>query len=152
VKHKPIPTLTESDLKRFWDKVEVRGPNDCWEWTASTQNKGYGQFGIGGRQGTIYSAHRVSYTIAYDDPGDEFVCHECDNRKCVNPSHLWAGSAKDNTSDALEKKRIVTKLTERDIREIRSSREFQYVIAEKFGVHQTHISRIQRRIAWRHVK
>jgi hypothetical protein len=148
----PIPSLTESDLKRFWDKVNVRGPDDCWEWTASTQNKGYGQFGIGGRAGTMYLATRVSYAIAYGDPEDSHVCHQCDNPICVNPAHLWTGTGKDNTYDAIKKKRFATKLTEDDVRKIRKSQERQIDLAEEYGVHQTTISCVKRGASWRHLK
>ena len=92
-------------MKRFWDKVNIAGPDECWEWTAGTYLKGlkYGRFQF---EGKAKSAHRVAYILTNGDiPDDMFVCHTCDNPACCNPKHLWLGSAKDNTQDMLKKGR-----------------------------------------------
>ena len=155
MRHKPIPKLTKSDLARFWDKVDVQGPDDCWEWTASLRN-GYGQFGL---NGTIYKAHRVSYTIANGDPGELCVCHLYDNPSCVNPAHLWLGTIQDDIDDCIQKDRQAkgeqqgsAKLTEKQVKEILKSDESQKVLAKKFNVTQSHISRIKLGKEWKHVK
>jgi hypothetical protein len=57
---KVIPKLTESDLKRFWSKVDKRGPDDCWEWTASLDISQRGLFRL---QGGLYKAPRVTYFL-----------------------------------------------------------------------------------------
>ncbi len=155
-----MPTLTEADLERFWDKVEVRGPDDCWEWKAYCILKGYGTIGKGPLK---YFAHRWAYYITYGvDPGDKCVCHSCDNPPCCNPAHLWLGTPGDNNRDCHGKGRASTsralgeehgraKLTRQDIKRIRASKEFQYVLAERYGVCQQLISRIQRREIWSHI-
>jgi hypothetical protein len=91
-------------VERFWKKVDKRGNGDCWEWTASIQSKGYGCISV---EGKIKLAHRVAYEIASDEevPDGMMVLHRCDNRRCVNPSHLFLGSNQDNVDDMVKKDR-----------------------------------------------
>ncbi len=89
----------------FWSLVDRRGPEDCWEFTASRFKFGYGRIRFGGRSVT---AHRLAWTLTFGDPGPELnVCHRCDNPPCCNPAHLFLGSDRDNVQDALQKGRRV---------------------------------------------
>jgi hypothetical protein len=90
-------------MKRFFDKVNKT--NSCWLWTAGSRGKtGYGAFKINNK---VVDAHRVSYTLYKGEiPNGMYVCHTCDNRKCVNPEHLFLGSAKENWQDGFDKGRI----------------------------------------------
>ena len=96
--------LAEEQLKKFWTKVDKKGDNECWEWVAAKNSKGYGQFGI---SGVSKSTHRISYVIHNGDiPDGLFVCHTCNNPPCVNPKHLYAGSNKENMQQASNEKRL----------------------------------------------
>jgi len=98
----PIPALTDSDLARFWAKVK-RPESGCWEWTASTDERGYGRFGI---RVPVYKAHRVSWTIHHGQIPDGLeACHTCDNPSCVRPDHLFLGTQADNLEDCARKGR-----------------------------------------------
>lgn len=90
--------------ERFWSKVDTSaGPNGCWLWQGALLPKGYGQFTIGHQRGY---AHRFSYELAHGPvPPDMFVCHTCDNPRCVNPAHLFSGTTLDNVRDKVAKGR-----------------------------------------------
>jgi hypothetical protein len=90
-------------MDRFWSKVDVKEPSECWEWQASGYPNGYGQFRLNKEQ----YAHRVAWIITNGEmPKDMFVCHKCDNRKCVNPKHLFLGTHQDNMRDCSKKGRV----------------------------------------------
>lgn len=76
--------------ERFWAKVSILGPDDCWEWTAARNAKGYG---VIGRGKSIMLAHRLSYEISSKDsiPAKKLILHRCNNPSCVNPCHLIIG-------------------------------------------------------------
>jgi len=148
--------------ERFWAKVDKRGATDCWEWRGSKAGKGYGQIWEGGRN--LY-AHRISWELANGPiPAGKFVCHHCDNPSCVNPAHLWIGSNADNMRDMIAKDRAPdrrgkrdgnSKLTEKEVHEIRqmlSRGILQRVIAEEYGITQTNISCIKTGKSWAWLK
>jgi len=123
--------FTTRFLFRFWSKVNKDGPvperypelGPCWIWTASLCC-GYGQIRY---KNTYLRSSRVSYELRYGSFDESlFVCHHCDNRICLNPSHLFLGTQTDNMRDCIQKGRfkfgedhIHCKLTNVDILEIR---------------------------------
>ena len=103
----------KNEQERFWEKVDVRGEDECWVWTASKDPDGYGYFtlkshGAEEQKGKTIMAHRYSLMMKlnnFDLPPEVLTRHSCDNRGCVNPRHLLEGSAKDNSADMVERNR-----------------------------------------------
>jgi hypothetical protein len=89
-----------------WTERVLPEPNSgCWLWTGRYGNQGYGTYG-GGRRGERVQAHRLVWEVTNGPiPTGLFVLHRCDVRGCVNPAHLFLGTAKDNTRDMMAKGR-----------------------------------------------
>lgn len=93
-----------ASAKRFWEKVDIRGQEECWPWLGSTDGR-YGSFWHRGKK---VKASRFSLALKIGAPleSGQYACHHCDNPICVNPGHLFVGSLSDNTRDAVRKGRI----------------------------------------------
>lgn len=100
---------SEKSASRFWSHVE-KSASGCWEWQAYVNSQtGYGQFAVSHREGI--SAHRLAWMLVHGPipKGNGYhgtcVLHRCDNRRCVNPAHLFLGSVADNQRDMVAKGR-----------------------------------------------
>ena len=151
---------------RFWEKVDIRDDeSSCWNWTASLDTSGYGRFKVRSHQSV--SAHRVAFVLANNEhPKKMLVLHSCDNPKCVNPSHLRLGTAKDNSDDMYRRGRNVipdrsganngnSKLNEAQVKAIKgmiAEGVSNVKIAPQFGVTHQLISKIKRGHIWSEVE
>ncbi|MFD0856650.1 helix-turn-helix domain-containing protein [Actinomadura adrarensis] len=150
--------------ERFWSKVAIGGPDDCWEWQRSRRSDGYGQFRVKVGQ-SPQRTHRVAWMLTYGDAGMLSVLHRCDNPPCCNPGHLFLGTIGDNVDDMMAKGRgsgprpenigalveLVRRLSDDDILQARREHAMGIScrsIARRLGVHHTTISRLIRGDHW----
>lgn len=171
--------LSQDTTRRFWRKVNKNGPvpahrpelGPCWVWTGHVNNQGYGAYSIPNNHGySNVRPHRIAFSLAYGGiPSDKpYICHACDNRRCCNPSHLFAGTQKDNIRDAVAKQRLkpcglkwkrgeacaFSKHTDADILAIRArfdAGESQASILLDYPGSQSNLSSICRGKGWRHL-
>lgn len=92
-----MPVIPKTEEERFWEKVDIRGEDDCWNWLAGkNKHSGHGVF----KAVRAKSSHRYSFIINIGEiPEGMSVLHRCDNPLCVNPKHLYLGTQVDNVSD-----------------------------------------------------
>ncbi len=148
-------------LSRFWRKVDKKGDDECWEWKASFRNAGYGAFKIGDK---VFDVHRFSWEIENRRPvpDGKIICHTCDNKKCVNPAHLFLGTHKENTQDMLKKGRDnyakgekagASKLNTKQVKEIREKHKKHSLskLAKEYKVNKRTIIQIIKRETWKHI-
>lgn len=158
-------TMTHHNLStqdRFWLYVNRKGEDDCWEWTGGKDTFGYGMFTLKRGKANSLRAHRFSYEMVYGNiPSGMFVCHKCDNPGCVNPNHLFLGTAFDNNLDRDRKGRQVAykgenhpsaKLNKHKIFEMKYKRKlYKYSyrkLGELFGVSASTTQRALNGITW----
>lgn len=158
-------TMSEHD--RFFSKIRPGLEGQCWEWAGSHMPNGYTSFQLDrttiGRGKTVLG-HRYMYEYVYGPmPEGMCVCHRCDNRGCVNPTHMFMGTRKDNAHDAVRKGRNsrgsvngMSILTESDIPRLRTlittgPRGTQRRLAREHGISESSMSQMIHGKTWRHV-
>lgn len=139
-------------MELFWSKVDASG--ECWLWVGTLNRRGYGHFPTGKRHGLSHTAHRSSWIIHHGPiPEGLHVLHRCDNPSCVNPDHLFLGTHRDNMKDMKEKGRAKgpAKLTETQVRGIRSDTRTHRAIAKDYGITYALVGKIKRKETWKHL-
>lgn len=137
------------------------GPDACWPWMGGLNASGYGVTRFGGIR---KSAHRLSYELAHGPLGaNEWVLHTCDNRKCVNPAHLYKGHAKENAADMVSRNRQRLRFGEEHpaakldrskvlrIRELFAHGMNKAAIAREIGVSRSSVVDVLSGRVWSHV-
>lgn len=131
--------------------VNIDMHSGCWIW--KTQSYKYPN--VKTSDGYINANRLAMYVWKKENPySEDWVCHSCDNKKCINPDHLFWGTAKINTHDSILKNRRFTKLTTHDVIEIRQLLQQGIKgieLAQRFGVLPNQISRIKNNHIWKEV-
>lgn len=158
----PIPLA-----ERFWPKVNKT--EGCWEWQGAIQPNGYGKVRVhrGPQTNEQIGAHRASWELHHPEPipVGMHICHTCDNRRCVNPAHLFLGTPSENQLDCASKGRHNSeaspkgsahpraKLTEAQVAQMRALKMAgcrNMDLAVRFGVSRPTVSQIVNGKGWRH--
>jgi hypothetical protein len=158
-----IEMIEKTIVEKFEEKYIPEPNSGCWLWLGFNHGKRrkcvYGGFHYNGK---IWLAHRVSYVLYKGPiPNGKHILHVCDNPKCVNPDHLYAGTQQNNMDDMRIRFREPnrkgeahswTKLTEKDVLYIRAHSEFSLrKLSNKFHVTPEQISNVRRRKNWIHI-
>jgi hypothetical protein len=153
-------------MKRFWNKVNIVGDDECWLWIAGKNHNGYGQFRY---KNKMVTAHRMAWFLKFGEipkdgtPHGICILHKCDTPLCVNPNHLFKGTVQDNNKDKTEKGRQShiggeehhqAKLKESQVIQIRQIYKVGGIscksVAEQFKVSESLVTQIVRGSIWRH--
>lgn len=160
--------LTPERIARYWSRVKILGQGECWNWIGLISKNGYGRITFYKKQ---FTSHRVGYFMANGAfPKRMFICHHCDNPKCVNPDHFFIGTALENNRDCASKGRsgpanhpermprgtatTFAKLNEEKIREIVELKRKGMSgpqIAARYGVTKNSIYNLFCGVTWRHL-
>jgi ribosome-binding protein aMBF1 (putative translation factor) len=169
-----IPQTTTID--QFWSHVDKLGPipetskdcsGNCWIWYGNINKSNYGVCGSQTNKTRMF-AHRYSFELANNKkiPNDLYVCHKCDNPRCVNPNHLFLGTPMDNVQDMIKKgrkattprlvgeqsgKSILTDNLVTKILELSDNGTSSRQIAKIIGVSNNTISNIVQGRTWTHI-
>lgn len=151
--------FTKAQKEEFLSLIDKgASPRGCWLWSGSLNDGGYGHFK---KFKTNFLAHRLSFYFHKHDPIGYFVCHTCDNPRCVNPDHLWLGDPSSNWHDAKSKGRVpsrecesntMSKLTCKKVKLIKQiymrGLTPQKKLAARFNISQSAVSLIVRSKRW----
>lgn len=153
---RPRKKLAERISDRFAKSYRVN-EDGCWIWTKGYAGGTNGRYGmLRFPDGSSIPAHRLSYELHNGPiPKGLFVCHRCDVPACVNPEHLFVGTAADNNADRDAKGRTLArelhpraKITEEIVAAIRASDDDCPTLARRYGIDRTHAWRIKVGKSW----
>lgn len=155
-------TFSTELVARFWAKVDLGGPADCWLWLGYRKPSGYGYWSPNYR-GRNWQTHRFAYAVTHGHEAEHEVCHTCDTHACCNPAHLYDGTHQQNMRDAVARGRRCrgenhpcSKLTPDAVRAIRRDHQ-RYrkgnlrALADRYGVSRTAVAAAVRGDTWGHV-
>lgn len=139
----------QAQIARFWERVQVGDPNDCWPWTGCINSNGYGAVRFCGE---VYQSHRLAWFLTHGSLPELplMVLHKCDKPLCCNfRSHLFTGSGLENSLDMSAKVRapltnatLTAETAKQAIDLIRAGKFKNYEIAQMFGISKQNISNL----------
>ena len=143
--------------ERFWSKVKIATPDECWEWQDFCDKFGYGHFRTRVR---MIRSHRYSLQLSVGRTLEphEYACHKCNNTSCVNPNHLYVGSQKENMQDMSNARTVrggnnsrskVTDLQVIRMQKLRQEGMKVVDISNLFGISASQCSRLSRGLSKR---
>lgn len=159
---KGIRRRRHSSIPDVMAHYSIPEPNSgCLLWMGPKEQQGYGALSF---KRKVLKTHRIAWELANGPiPAGMCVCHKCDNRLCVEPTHLWLGTQADNQADKIAKGRqarnrhirgeavSTARLTDAQVLAIRSDTRKQRVIADDFGIDQSHVSKLRSGQRWGHI-
>lgn len=162
---KSLTKLHKTVEERFLEKIEKNNITNCWNWIAHKGKDGYGTFRYSKNRNTTDRAHVFAYKHYIGPTNNLYVLHKCDNRSCVNPEHLFLGTAKDNNVDMFKKGRAnkargskagASKLKEYQVEEIKELLKNPYhgqirEISIKYNISESQTARIKHNQNWKHI-
>lgn len=162
-KYKTRLEFLEGSIYRFWENVEIKGPDDCWLWIGSKSmpnkiGERYGKFCIYDGKTVNIRSHRFSYMLAHGRiPDGLVIMHTCDTTLCANPTHLKAGTQLENAQDMKRKDRVAhgtshydSKLNENQVLEIFDNKsDSDIVLGRKHGIDAANIRKIRQGRNWK---
>jgi hypothetical protein len=147
----------ETILERVRGGVAIDEITGCWLWRGWLSSKGYSRLRDGAK--FVYGHRALWIELHGPLSAGQCVCHRCDVPRCVNPEHLFVGSNADNHADKIAKGRQArgegiaqAKLTAQQVLAIRAHPGRQASIAAVYGINQTQVSQIKRRVKWAHLE
>ena len=155
--------FSQKNIVNFWKKVDKKGEDECWNWTAALDNDGYGKFNLNRK---TKGAHCCSLFLSHavQPLNKTWALHTClGNPKCCNPNHLYYGDQPDNERDKVKDGTLArgkthgrSKLTEVEVREIRqkyiTGEYTQKILGEEYKIDKSTIGRIINNKRWKHLK
>ena len=156
----PRGRIMAESLRQAFERYFKRGnEKECWPWLGSVSHTGYGELRY---KSKTYRAHRVSYMLHISSFDDElFICHKCDNPPCVNPNHLFAGTANDNVQDKVNKNRqaqlqehgraVLNNQQAKEIKDLLAKGYARSQLAKMYHVSKSIIIDIDRGFTWKNI-
>jgi hypothetical protein len=157
-KNRPAPRPLIQRISESYIEDKETG---CWNWQKKLDKKGYGRIRVKdtNSKDRMMLAHRASFEVHHGQiPSSTLVCHKCDNPRCVNPSHMFIGTHKDNSDDKINKGRDrhatgeengISKINQKTVDEIRASALSLRQLASIYGLSYGHVGKIKRNEFWR---
>jgi hypothetical protein len=163
--------IEQKYIDRFHKNYIIDPITNCWNYNKSLDKDGYGSMSLGydsiKKRYTSIKSHRFSIMLDGRDPTGLLVCHHCDNPRCVNPQHLFLGTAKDNHQDRIKKgrsgnstpskgskngnSRISEDVAKKILNEYQTENVSQVSLSKKYNVSTFTVWTIVNRKNWQHI-